>query len=93
MTTAQLKASFGPWMAFPILGAGTFEILTKSGKQIALVEESGDAAIMASSKEMLEALIGVYSITETMPEDDPFREQIEEVLSLAFEKVYAESDA
>lgn len=86
---SDLRASFGPWMVN--MTPGEIGITDRHGNVIALVEEIGNAAIMASSKEMLDALIDVHEIVQEITDPD-LLERIEDRLSLAFQKVYAESD-
>ena len=88
----QLKASFGPWTVNIPNDGGEYSIVDKAGNVLALVSEIGNASIMASAKEMLEALIDVHEIIASpLPAEDKF-DMIEDALSLAFQKVAAESD-
>lgn len=88
----QLKASFGPWTVIIPNDNGEYSIVDNEGNVIALVSEIGNASIMASAKEMLDALIGIHEIVlSPLPAEDKF-DMIEEAISLAFQKVAAESD-
>lgn len=90
--TQQLKASFGPWTVIIPNDGGEHSIVDRDENVIALVNEIGNASIMASAKEMLETLINVHEIiTSPLPAEDKF-DMIEDALSLAFQKVAAESD-
>lgn len=87
----QLTASFGPWTVnIPSDNGRECGILDRHGNVIALVNEIGDAAIMAASKQMFEELINIYEIVN----DDQTRKKsrIEDAISRAFQKVIAESD-
>lgn len=89
----QLKASFGPWTVNIPKDDGEYSVVDKHGNVIALVNEIGNASIMASAKEMLEELINIHEIVEE--ETYSYGEKlelIEEAISRAVQKVAAESD-
>lgn len=89
----QLTASFGPWTVNIPTDGGEHSIVDRDGNVIALVGELGNAAIMASAKEMLDALIAVHEIVESDELPDALKfDMIEDALSLAVQKVAAESD-
>lgn len=89
----QLTASFGPWTVNIPTDNGEHSIVDRDGNVIALVSELGNAAIMASSKEMLDALIAVHAIIEEADLPDALKfDMIEDALSLAVQKIAAESD-
>lgn len=89
----QLTASFGPWTVNIPSDRGEHSIVDRDGNVIALVGELGNAAIMASAKEMLDALIAVHEIVESDELPDALKfDMIEDALSLAVQKVAAESD-
>lgn len=89
----QLTASFGPWTVNIPSDRGEPSITDRDGNVIALVTEIGNAAIMASAKEMLDALIAVHEIVESDELPDALKfDMIEDALSLAVQKVAAESD-
>jgi len=87
---SNFQASFGPWLVEQ--GANEYSILDRDGNVIALVDEPGNAAVMASAKEMLDALIEIHEIAQEIT-DAEVKERIEDTLSLAFQKLAAESDA
>lgn len=85
-----LAPSPGHWMV--VRSKGLPEIIDDdTGKQIALVENMGDAVLMSCAKEMLEALINIADHLESI-QDETVRNQIAEHTLLAFEKLNAESD-
>jgi len=86
----ELKASFGPWMVK--LTPGEIGIVDRDGNTIALVEEIGNAAIMATAKEMLEALINLHEMIQVVILEDDIRELLEGEISIPIEKIVAESD-
>lgn len=90
----QLTASFGPWTVNIPSDRGEHSIVDRDGNVIALVGELGNAAIMASAKEMLDALIAVHEIVQSGELfDHAMRfDMIEEAISLAVQKIAAESD-
>lgn len=90
MTMQTLKASFGPWRVNIPADGGELSVVDAHDNVIALVSEIGNAAIMASSKEMLDALIAVHEIVND--HEPQKKNRIEDALSLAFQKVAAESD-
>jgi len=89
----QLSASFGPWTVSIPADNGECSIVDRSGNVIALVSEIGNAAVMASAKEMLDALIAAHEIIENDELPDALKfDMIEDAISLAVQKVAAESD-
>ncbi len=86
----QLTASFGPWTVSIPSDGGECGILNRNGDVIALVQEIGDAGIMAAAKEMFEELINIHEIVN---DDQPRKKsRIEDAISRAVQKVAAESD-
>ena len=98
-----LKAVDGPWMVNP--NAGCFEVLDTAGNVIGMAHEQHHAVVMASSTEMLNALIMIQdkvnelrAAKEFFPAGIPVDyldgelEALEEMYSVAFEKIHAEAD-
>lgn len=86
----QPTASFGPWTVNVPRDGGEYSITDRDGNVIALVSEIGNAGIMASAKEMLDALIEIHQIVN---DDQPRKKsRVEDAISLAVQKVAAETD-
>ena len=92
----KISVSSGPWrMATPTGLEGCHEIVvddgTLHGKVIGMAHELHDAVLMASAKEMFDALIDITGILQDV-EDGPIKEAIEGRLSITFEKIAIEAD-
>lgn len=85
-----LKSTQGPWLVDTSHGA--IEIVDVSGANvIGLAHEMSDAVLFASAPEMLDALIAIHE-TLSHVEDSPVKDEIENFISMALEKIHAEAD-
>lgn len=94
MTQTLIQTAPGPWTVLIPSDSEQVSVVDANQNVIALVEGVDNAAIMASAQTMFDALIAVHEIIddgENIPHEEKL-ELIEDAISLAFQKVAAESD-
>lgn len=84
---SDISITSGPWFVNSANGLNIIQ--NEEGKEIGLVEETFDAALMASSKILLETLIDIHEKAKEI-KNLGLRDEIEELISNAFEKLNAE---
>jgi hypothetical protein len=88
----KISVSHGSWRVSTPTGLeGCHEIIADDNRVIGMAHEFHDAALMASSKEMFDALVEVHTILATV-EDSEVKDLIEDRLAITFEKIVAETD-
>lgn len=88
----KISVSQGPWRVSTPTGLEVcYEIVIDDDHVIGMAHELHDAVLMASAKEMFDALVEVHTILAGV-EDSEVKDTIEDRLAIAFEKIVAEAD-
>jgi hypothetical protein len=88
----KISVSHGPWrVALPNGLEGFHEIIADDDTSIGMAHEFHDAVLMASAKEMFDALVDIHGLLMDV-EDSPIKEAIDGRISIACEKIVAEAD-